>query len=158
MAIRNIYLEQDDVLRKTSKPVVDFNQKLWDLLDDMAQTMYQANGVGLAAVQVGILRRAVVIDVGDGIIELINPEIIWEKGEQTDTEGCLSCPGEYGIVTRPMKVKVSAQDRNGKQFIIKGEKLLARALCHEIDHLSGKIFKDIATEMVEIKEDGEKIK
>jgi peptide deformylase len=155
MAIRNIYTEQDDVLRKVSKPVTDFNQKLWDLLDDMAETMYQANGVGLAAVQVGILRRVVVIDVGDGLIELVNPEIIWEKGEQTDTEGCLSCPGEYGLVTRPMKVKVSAQDRNGKSFTIKGEELLARAFCHEIDHLSGKIFKDIATKMVEIKEDGE---
>ena len=155
MALRNIYTEQDDVLRKVSKPVTDFNQKLWDLLDDMAETMYQANGVGLAAVQVGILRRVVVIDVGDGLIELVNPEIIWEKGEQTDTEGCLSCPGEYGLVTRPMKVKVSAQDRNGKSFTIKGEELLARAFCHEIDHLSGKIFKDIATKMVEIKEDGE---
>lgn len=155
MAIRNIYLEQDEVLRKISKPVTEFNQKLWDLLDDMAETMYHANGVGLAAVQVGILRRVVVIDVGDGLIELINPEIIWEKGEQTDTEGCLSCPGEYGLVTRPMKVKVSAQDRNGKSFTIKGEELLARAFCHEIDHLSGKIFKDIASKMVEIKEDGE---
>lgn len=153
MALRTICLEDDEVLRKKSKPVTDFNQKLWDLLDDMAQTMYHANGVGLAAVQVGILRQAVVIDVGDGLIELINPKIISQKGSQTDTEGCLSCPGQYGRVTRPAKVKVLAQDRNGKEFTIKGEELLARAFCHEIDHLSGKIFKDIAEEMVEVKED-----
>ncbi|MBC8609571.1 Peptide deformylase [uncultured Ruminococcus sp.] len=153
MALRTIYLEDDEVLRKVSKPVTEFNQKLWDLLDDMAQTMYHAEGVGLAAVQVGILRQAVVIDVGEGLIELVNPKIVSEKGEQTDLEGCLSCPRQYGRVTRPAKVKVVAQDRNGKEFTIKGEELLARALCHEIDHLSGKIFKDIATEMVEVKEE-----
>lgn len=150
MAIRNIYLENEDVLRKVSKPVTDFNQKLWDLLDDMAQTMYEADGVGLAAPQVGILKRAVVIDVGEGLIELINPEIIEQKGSQTDVEGCLSCPGEYGKVTRPYKVKVKAQNRNGEEFTITGEELLARAFCHEIDHLSGRIFKDIAIEMVDI--------
>ncbi len=113
MALRTIYLEDDEVLRKISKPITEFNQKLWDLLDDMAQTMYHAEGVGLAAVQVGILRQVVVIDVGDGLIELINPKIVSEKGEQTDLEGCLSCPRQYGRVTRPAKVKVSAQDRNG---------------------------------------------
>ena len=155
MALRTICLEDDEILRKKSKPVTDFNQKLWDLLDDMAETMYQANGVGLAAVQVGILRQAVVIDVGEGLIELINPRIVSEKGEQTEVEGCLSCPGQYGRVTRPAKVKVAAQDRNGKEFTIKGEELLARAFCHEIDHLSGRIFKDIAEEMVEIKEEEE---
>ena len=148
MAIRNIVKEGEDVLRKKSREVTVFDQRLWDLLDDMAQTMYKANGVGLAAVQVGILKRAVVIDIGEGLIELINPEIVKVKGEQTDLEGCLSSPGEYGLVSRPRKVEVRAQDRHGKPIVVKGEDLMARALCHEIDHLSGRIFKDIADRML----------
>lgn len=151
MAIRNIITEKDETLRKVSRPVTEFNQKLWDLLDDMAQTMYQADGVGLAAPQVAILRQAVVIDVGEGLIELVNPKIVSQKGRQTEVEGCLSCPGEWGRVVRPGKVKVEAQDRHGNTFTIEGTDLLAIALCHEIDHLSGKIFKDIAIEMVDVK-------
>ena len=134
MAIRNICLEGDEVLRKISKPVTNFDQKLWTLLDDMAETMHKADGVGLAAPQVGILRRAVVVDIGEGLIELINPVIVSAKGSQTDT-----------------KVKVKAQNRHGEEFTITGTDLLARAFCHEIDHLEGKIFKDIATEMVKVK-------
>lgn len=153
MALRTICVEGDEVLRKKSKPVTDFNQKLWDLLEDMAETMYHANGVGLAAVQVGILRRVVVIDVGEGLIELVNPEIVSQKGEQTDLEGCLSFPGQWGRVTRPEKVKVKAQDRNGKSITLRGEGLLARAFCHELDHLDGRVFKDLATEMVNVKEE-----
>ena len=153
MALRTICVEGDEVLRKTSRPVTEFNQKLWDLLEDMAETMYHANGVGLAAVQVGILRRVVVIDVGEGLIELINPEIVSQKGEQTDLEGCLSFPGQYGRVTRPEKVKVKAQDRNGKPITLRGEGLLARAFCHELDHLDGRVFKDLATEMVAVQEE-----
>ena len=148
MAIRNIVKEGEDVLRKKSREVTVFDQRLWDLLDDMAQTMYKANGVGLAAVQVGVLKKAVVIDIGDGLIELINPEITKTKGQFTDLEGCLSSPGEYGMVPRPKKVEVKAQDRHGKPFTIKGEDLMARALCHEIDHLSGRIFKDVAERML----------
>ena len=148
MAIRNIVKEGDDVLRKNCRTVVDFNERLWTLLDDMAETMYDANGVGLAAPQVGVLRRVVVIDVGDGLMELINPAIVKTAGMQEGSEGCLSSPGEYGVVRRPMKVRVKAQDRYGKVFEAEGTGLLARAFCHEIDHLSGKPFKDIAIRMI----------
>jgi len=149
MAIRNIINESDPVLHKVCKPVTDFNQKLWDLLDDMAQTMYQADGVGLAAPQIGILRRIFVMDVGDGLVEAINPEIIEQKGEQQESEGCLSSPGEYGITVRPKVVKLKAQDRNGKWFIIKGEDLKARCICHENDHLNGVLFKQHVIRMLE---------
>lgn len=150
MAIRIIVKEGEDVLRKKSREVTKFDERLWQLLDDMADTLYgSGNGVGLAAPQVGILRRVVVIDVGEGLIELVNPEIISRSGEQTGSEGCLSCPGEYGIVTRPKKVRVRAFDRHGKSYEISGEDLLARAFCHEIDHLEGRLFKDIATRMLE---------
>ncbi|MBQ3049991.1 MAG: peptide deformylase, partial [Oscillospiraceae bacterium] len=132
MAIRNIVKEGDDVLRKVCREVVNFDEKLWSLLDDMAQTMYKAEGVGLAAPQVGILRRVVVIDVGNGLIELVNPKIVSTEGEQEGQEGCLSCPGEYGIVVRPNKVTVEAQNRNGEKIQITGEELLARAFCHEL--------------------------
>ncbi len=151
MAIRNIYVEGEEVLRKISKPVTEFNQKLWILLDDMAETMNQADGVGLAAPQVGILKRVVVIDVGEGLIELINPKIIGQKGSQIEAEGCLSCPGEYGKVKRPSWVSVQAQDRHGNEIVREGTGLLAVAFCHEIDHLDGKIFKDIAIEMLDVK-------
>ena len=121
---------------------VKFDEKLHILLDDMYETMQSRDGVGLAAPQVGILKRAVVIDVGDGKIELINPEIVEESGEQTGSEGCLSVPGVFGEVTRPNVVTVKAQDRDGKWFKITGKELLARAFCHEIEHLDGKLFLD----------------
>ena len=130
----------DDMLRKHSRTVEKFDRRLWTLLDDMADTMYEADGAGLAAVQVGVLKRCVVIDVGDGLIELVNPEIIATEGEQNGAEGCLSYPGEYGLVKRPMKVTVKAQDRNGNWFEKTGEALCARAFCHEIDHLHGVLF------------------
>ena len=141
MAIRNIVRSGDPILAKKSREVEKFDARLWQLLDDMKQTMYNANGVGLAAVQVGTLRRAVVIDCGDGYIELVNPEIIGSEGEQFAEEGCLSFPGERGVTCRPAVVKVKAQDRNGKWCIYKGEALKARCFCHEIDHLDGIVFK-----------------
>ena len=140
MAIREIRKTPDEVLYKKSREVTDFDERLHTLLDDMADTMYEANGVGLAAVQVGILKRVVVIDVGDGIMELINPEIIETAESQTGTEGCLSFPGQWGIVTRPNYVKVRALDRFGKEQILEGRELLARAFCHEIEHLDGHAF------------------
>ena len=148
MAIRNVVKKGDEVLKKVSRPVEKFDEKLWELLDDMAETMYKNEGVGLAAPQVGILRRVVPIDTGEGLIELVNPQIIESSGEQKDYEGCLSCPNEFGIVKRPMKVTVSAQDRNGNTFTRSGEGLLARAFCHELDHLDGILFLDLAEEIV----------
>lgn len=142
MAIREIREKGDEILYKKCKAVVKFDEKLHILLDDMYETMQSRDGVGLAAPQVGILKRAVVIDVGDGKIELINPEIVEESGEQTGSEGCLSVPGVFGEVTRPNVVTVKAQDRDGKWFIITGKELLARAFCHEIEHLDGKLFLD----------------
>jgi peptide deformylase len=153
MAIRNIVREGDDILQKICRPVEKFDGKLWQLLDDMAETMASANGVGLAAPQVGVLRRVVVVDVGEGVIELINPEIIERSEEQQyEVEGCLSCPGEYGITTRPMRVKVKAQDRHGKEFTVEGEELKARAFCHELDHLDGILFKQHAVRMLKPEE------
>ena len=142
MAIRQIVQIGDPVLRKKSKVVEKIDAKIIQLLDDMADTMYHADGVGLAAPQVGILKRVVVIDIGDGLLELINPEIIETSGEQLDDEGCLSVAGEAGAVRRPYRVKVRAYDRNGNLFEIEGEELLARAFCHEIDHLDGVLFVD----------------
>lgn len=142
MAIRQIVQIGEPVLRKKSKVVEKIDEKIIQLLDDMADTMYHADGVGLAAPQVGILKRVVVIDIGDGLLELINPEIIETSGEQLDDEGCLSVIGEAGAVRRPYKVKVRAFDRNGNLFEIEGEELLARAFCHEIDHLEGVLFVD----------------
>ncbi len=149
MALRKIVIKTDDVLRKKCKPVEIFDEKLGTLLDDMAETMYKANGVGLAAPQVGILRRAIVVDPGDGLIELVNPEIIKEKGSQRDIEGCLSCPDDWGYVVRPMEIIVKAMDRNGGHVQLKLRDFSARAVCHEIDHLEGKLFIDIADEMVD---------
>ncbi|HZJ57753.1 MAG TPA: peptide deformylase [Clostridia bacterium] len=143
MALREIkHYERDDVLRKKARPVEKIDKRILLLLDDMAETMYNAEGVGLAAPQVGILRRVAVIDIGDGIIELINPEIVERQGEQADMEGCLSIPGLTGIVKRPDKVKIVGLNRDGEKIELEGEALLARALCHEIDHLDGILYID----------------
>ncbi len=142
MAIRNVVTSEDPILRKTSRPVERFNDKLFQLLDDMKETMYKAQGVGLAAVQVGFLRRVVVVDVGDGFIELINPEIVEYSGSEVAEEGCLSVPGESGMVERPEYVKVKAQNRNGAWRTFEGTGLKARCFCHEIDHLDGILYTD----------------
>ncbi|MDY4692969.1 MAG: peptide deformylase [Blautia sp.] len=145
MALRTIRLEGDPVLTKVSRPVEEMTQRIRELIIDMLDTMYDAMGVGLAAPQVGILRRIVTIDVGDGPIVLINPVIVEQSGEQTGDEGCLSVPGMAGQVTRPNYVKVKAQDINMNEVEYEGEGLLARAFCHEIDHLDGHMY----TELVE---------
>ena len=142
MALRKIRTEEDPVLGKVSKPVVSFDAKLHLLLQDMKDTMRKAEGVGLAAVQIGILRRVVIMDVGDehGLVEAINGEIIETRGEQTEVEGCLSLPGKSGVTSRPMYVKFRAQDRHGNWFEAEGEGLFARCVCHEFDHLDGIVF------------------
>lgn len=142
MALRNIVKVGDDILRKKSREVTRFDARLHQLLDDMKETLYKSNGVGLAAVQVGVLRRVVVIDCGDGYIELINPEITEREGEQEEVEGCLSVPGRNGITKRPMKVTVKAQNRDGNWCVYQGEGLKARCFCHELDHLDGILFTD----------------
>lgn len=142
MAIRNIITKENPLLRKKSRSVEVFDDRLSTLIDDMIQTMYKAEGVGLAAVQVGVLRRVVVIDCGDGLMELVNPEIIEREGSQEELEGCLSLPGESAVTLRPMKVKVKAQNRDGKWFFYTGEGLKARAFCHELDHLDGVLYID----------------
>ncbi len=142
MAIRNIVKYGDDILRKTCRSQLQFDKRLHVILDDMAQTMYEAQGVGLAAPQVGILRRFCIVDVGDGLIELVNPVLVSSSGEQTDEEGCLSLPGKYAEVTRPMNVTVRAQDRFGKNFEISASELKARAILHEMDHLDGILYID----------------
>jgi len=152
MAIRNILRDDDKTLLKNSRVVTDFNKRLHILLDDMRETLIEANGLGLAAPQVGVLRRAVLIvdlsieteSIDEQIIELINPVIIESSGEQSGSEGCLSVPGVYGIVTRPDHIKVKAQDRFGKSFTYEGSELTARAICHEVDHLNGIIFTSVA--------------
>ena len=147
MAIRNIVKDGDDILVKKCRNVVKFDKKLHTLLDDMAETMHRANGVGLAAPQVGILRQIAVINVdGENSYVFINPEIIEQEGEQTGDEGCLSVPGKVACVTRPEKVTAEALDRDGKPFVITGEGLLARCICHECDHLDGILYADLATE------------
>lgn len=153
MAIRNIVNKRDDILRKVCKPVEKFDEKLWTLLDDMAETLEKAQGAGLAAPQVGILRRAVIIDAGEGVCELINPEIL-EKSEETHKviEGCLSCPGEWGYVIRPVKVKFKAQDRHGNWYEKVVSDLFAQAVCHETEHLDGQLFIDIVEEFVDVEE------
>lgn len=149
MALRNIVKFGEDILKKKCREVTVFDDKLWVLLDDMYETMNAANGIGLAAPQVGILRRVAVIDIGEGPIELINPIITSMKGKQREVEGCLSAPGQWGYVNRPLKVKVTAMNRHGTEIKIEGTDLLARALCHEIDHLNGVVFTDLADEMVD---------
>ncbi len=145
MAIRNIRVDDDPILRRQSREVTEFNDRLFDLLDDMKETMYESGGVGLAGPQVGVLKRVVVMDVSEDrneYIELINPVITDAEGSQTGSEGCLSLPGLYGKVTRPNVVKVKAQNREGKWCLYKGEGLKARCFCHEIDHLDGVLYKD----------------
>lgn len=153
MALRTIVLKNEDLIRKKCKLVENFDQKLWTLLDDMAETMYESRGYGLAAPQIGILRRIAVIDVGEGKIELINPVIVKSSGTQRDVEGCLSCPGEFGFVTRPLNCTVKAQDRHGDFYEKDLSALFCRCACHEIDHLDGKLFLDIVEEMVEFEEE-----
>ncbi len=142
MAIRNVLQIGNELLRKKSKEVKEFDEKLWELLDDMRETMIKYDGCGLAGVQVGILRRVVVLDVNHMKIELVNPKIIETFGEQIEREGCLSVKGESGYVKRPAEVTVTACDRYGNEFVITGVDLLARALCHEIDHLDGILYVD----------------
>ncbi|MCH5316349.1 MAG: peptide deformylase [Eubacterium sp.] len=140
MALRNVVKLGDPILNKVSRKVEKFDDRLGILIDDMLETLYKENGVGLAAVQVGILKRVVVIDIGEGPMELVNPEITLSEGEQREQEGCLSLPGKWGVTVRPMKVQVKAQDRNGKWQVFTGEGLKARAFCHELDHLDGILF------------------
>lgn len=141
MAIRNIVIQGDPLLTKRCRPVTDFNARLHQLLDDMKDTLAEAQGAGLAAPQVGVLRRVVVVmDDEDQLLELVNPEIVSESGEQTGPEGCLSVPGKWGMVTRPYRVKVRAQDRFGAWFEREGEELTARCFCHEIEHLDGHLY------------------
>lgn len=153
MAILNIRKDGDPILRQESRLVTEITPRIQTLIDDMIDTMHAANGVGLAAVQVGVLRRIVVIEVEEGeIYVLINPEITAKKGHQEDSEGCLSVPGRFGITERPMTVTVRATDREGKSFSLTGSGLLARAICHETDHLDGKLFTDC---MIRELKDGE---
>lgn len=151
MAIREIRKKGDEILRKKSKPVREINDRINELIDDMLDTMYDADGVGLAAPQVGVLKRICVIDVGEGPIVLINPEKVEESKEQVQAvEGCLSIPGVYGEVKRPARVVVKALDRKGEPFTVEGTGMLARALCHEIDHLDGILFEDKVIRYVDI--------
>ncbi len=140
MGLRRIFTDEEPALHKVCKTVTKFDARLHKLLDDMAETMTDSCGVGLAAPQVGILKRVVVVDLGDEILELVNPELIETSGEQSGAEGCLSVPGKYGLVTRPMYAKVRAQDRNGEWFEAEGEELIARCFCHELDHLDGIVY------------------
>lgn len=143
MAIRNVRLEGDPILRKKSKEVQEITPKIRVLIDDMLETMYEKDGVGLAAPQVGILKQIVVIDVGDGPIVMVNPRIVREEGTQTGDEGCISVPGKAGQVTRPNEVTVRFMDENGEHYELDGTELLARAICHECDHLEGKLYVDL---------------
>lgn len=154
MAVRNIRRDGDEILRKKSREVDVINDKILTMLKDMAETMYKSEGVGLAAPQVGILKRAVVIDAGDGLIELINPKIIEESGEQIRIEGCLSIPGIWAEVKRPARVVVEALNAKGEKITVEGRELLATALCHEIDHLDGILFKDKAIRFIDPEELG----
>ena len=153
MAIRKIVTKEDPILHVTCKPVEKFDKKLWELLDDMTETLYKAQGVGLAAPQVGIRKRIAVIDAGEGLIELINPVILKSSGKQRDIEGCLSCPDLWGYVTRPNKCTVKAQNRNGEFYELHLEGLACRGACHEIDHLDGKLFLELVDEFVELVEE-----
>ncbi|GAA4871099.1 peptide deformylase [Paenibacillus vulneris] len=157
MAIRIIVKDPDPVLREISKPVTKINANIHKLLNDMADTMYDAEGVGLAAPQIGILKRVIVMDVGDehGLIELINPEVIEKEGEQFGPEGCLSIPGKTGDVRRAQRVKVKGLDRDGNEIVIEGTDLLARCILHEVDHLNGVLYTDLAEAMYRNEHGGE---
>lgn len=152
MGLRKILTDKDPALHKVCRPVTEFDGKLHKLLDDMRETLIDSNGVGLAAPQVGILRRVVVVDVGDEILELVNPELLETDGEQEGAEGCLSVPGKYGLVKRPYLAKVRAQDRNGNRFEVEGEELIARCFCHEIDHLDGILYTQVMERFLTEKE------
>ena len=143
MGLRKILTDAEPALHKTCRPVVNFDSRLYTLLDDMRETLIESGGVGLAAPQVGILRRVVLVDTGEEILELINPTLVETDGEQEGPEGCLSVPGKYGLVTRPYYAKVRAQDREGNWFEAEGEELIARCFCHELDHLDGIIYTEI---------------
>ena len=143
MGLRKILTDQDPALHKVCKPVTSFDSKLFKLLDDMHDTLIESGGVGLAAPQVGILRRVVIVDTGEEILELVNPEMLETSGEQEGPEGCLSVPGKYGIVKRPYIAKVRAQDRNGEWYEAEGEELIARCFCHELDHLDGILYTQV---------------
>jgi peptide deformylase len=143
MGLRKILTDKEPALHKTCRPVTEFDKKLHKLLDDMQETLEEANGVGLAAPQVGILRRVVIVDTGDGILELINPTLVETDGEQVGPEGCLSVPGKYGLVKRPYYAKVRAQDRDGEWFEAEAEELIARCFCHELDHLDGILYTQV---------------
>lgn len=143
MGIRKIMTVKEPCLHKVCRPVEKFDGKLHKLLDDMKETLLDANGVGLAAPQVGILRRVVVVDTGEEMLELVNPELLETSGEQEGAEGCLSVPGKYGLVKWPMVAKVRAQDRDGNWFEVEGEELIARCFCHEIDHLDGIVYTEV---------------
>ena len=143
MGLRKILTTDEPALHKVCRPVDKFDWRLHKLLDDMHETLAEANGVGLAAPQVGILRRVVVVDTGEEILELVNPTLVETSGEQTGAEGCLSVPGKYGLVTRPSYAKVRAQDRDGNWFEAEGEGLTARCFCHELDHLDGIVFTEV---------------
>ncbi len=143
MGLRKILTDKDPALHKVCKPVENFDRKLHKLLDDMRETLIDSNGVGLAAPQVGILRRVVLVDTGEEILELINPEMLETDGEQVGPEGCLSVPGKYGLVKRPYWAKVRAQDRNGDWYEAEGEELIARCFCHELDHLDGIVYTQV---------------
>ena len=148
MALRKILTDGNPTLNKISRAVTSFDERLATLIDDMKETMVEACGVGLAAPQVGVLRRVVVVDTGEEIVELVNPRIIEESGEQDGLEGCLSVPGRYGLVKRPNLVKVEAQDRHGDWYEYEGEELIARCFCHEIEHLDGHLYTEKAYHML----------
>ena len=143
MGLRKILTDKDPALHKVCKPVEKFDTKLHKLLDDMAETLEEAQGVGLAAPQIGILRRVVIVDTGEEILELVNPVMLETDGEQVGPEGCLSVPGKYGLVKRPYWAKVRAQDRNGDWYEAEGEELIARCFCHELDHLDGIVYTEV---------------
>ena len=143
MGLRKILTDKDPALHKVCKPVVNFDGKLHKLLDDMAETLEDANGVGLAAPQVGILRRVVIVDTGEEILELVNPTLLETDGEQVGAEGCLSVPGKYGLVKRPYYAKVRAQNRYGEWYEAEGEELIGRCFCHELDHLDGIVYTEV---------------
>lgn len=160
MGLRKIMTVKEPCLHKVCRPVEKFDGRLHRLLDDMKETLAEANGVGLAAPQVGILRRVVVVDTGEEMLELVNPELLETSGEQVGSEGCLSVPGKYGIVKRPNYAKVRAYDRDGNEFEVEGEELMARCFCHELDHLDGIVYTEIMErylteeEMGELSEEG----